>query len=121
METVKPLVEGVLRDPDRHCRIDSLPPGSRLLTEIPPTSQTRVQKMISQYWKNFSAFALDLCGAVMRQGLFVDKMVKLDWLHSPSARDTMARLITKYHNCMKLMELHPKQVAVSTLDVDLAW
>ncbi|EFY87376.1 hypothetical protein MAC_06611 [Metarhizium acridum CQMa 102] len=120
METVKPLVEGVLRDPDRHCRIDSLPPGSRLLTEIPPTSQTRVQKMISQYWKNFSAFALDLCGAVMRQGLFVDKMVKLDWLHSPSARDTMARLITKYHNCMKLMELHPKQVAVSTLDVDLA-
>jgi hypothetical protein len=77
--------------------------------------------MMSRYWENFSPFALDLCGAVMRQGVFIDKMVKLDWLHSPSAPETMTRLINKYVNFMTLIKRYPKQIAVPTLDIDLAW
>ncbi|KJK78130.1 hypothetical protein H634G_06302 [Metarhizium anisopliae BRIP 53293] len=121
METVKSLVEGVLRDSSRLCRINSMPPRWSSRYKIPPKSKNCVRKMMSRYWENFSPFALDLCGAVMRQGVFIDKMVKLDWLHSPSARETMARLIDKYVKFMELMRRHPKQIAVPTLDVDLAW
>ncbi|KAF5124312.1 Glycine-rich domain-containing protein 1 [Metarhizium anisopliae] len=98
-----------------------MPPRWSSRYKIPPKSKNCVRKMMSRYWENFSPFALDLCGAVMRQGVFVDKMVKLDWLHSPSARETMARLIDKYVKFMELMRRHPKQIAVPTLDVDLAW
>lgn len=46
---------------------------------------------------------------------------QIDWLHSPAARDTMTRLIVKYTRFVKIMALHPNQIAVPTLDVDLAW
>lgn len=121
METVKSLVEGVLRDSSRLARINSMPSGWASRYAIPPKSKNCVRKMMSRYWENFSPFALDLCGAVMRQGVFVDKMIKLDWLHSPSARDTMARLINKYVNFISLMRRHPNQIVVPTLDIDLAW
>lgn len=122
METVKSLVEEVLRDPTRLSRINSMPTRwKNTRYRIPPKSKNCVRKMMSRYWENFSPFALDLCGAVMRQGVFVDKMVKLDWLHSPSARETMARLINKYVNFITLMRRYPKEIAVPTLDVDLAW
>ncbi|KAK2601781.1 hypothetical protein QQS21_004665 [Conoideocrella luteorostrata] len=121
METVKELIEKVLTDPKRLCHINSMSHryGSRY--RICPKSKNCVRKMMSRYWENFSPFALDLCGAVMRQGVFIDKMVKLDWLHSPSANETMNRLLKKYVNFLSLMNRHPRQVCVPTLDVDLAW
>lgn len=80
-----------------------------------------IRKMMSRYWENTSIFALELGGAVIRQGTFVDKMKNLDWLHSPAARDTMARLLTKYIRFMGIIAANPLHVAVPTLDVDLAW
>ncbi|KAM0254560.1 hypothetical protein ACHAQJ_006666 [Trichoderma viride] len=80
-----------------------------------------IRKMMSRYWENFSPFALDLCAAVMRQGFFIEKMVKIDWIHSPTARDTMSRLIVKYDRFVQIMGKHPGKMAVPTLDVDLAW
>lgn len=79
------------------------------------------RKMMSQYKKNPSIFALELGGAVVRQGVFVDKMYSIDWIHSPAARETMDRLLGKYARFMKLMAAYHLRIAVPTLDVDLGW
>ncbi|KFA53947.1 hypothetical protein S40293_01804 [Stachybotrys chartarum IBT 40293] len=86
-----------------------------------PSGRKYVRKMMSRYWQNSSSATLDLVGAVMRQGVFVDKMYKIDWLHSPASRATMDRLIKKYTRFISIIALCPDQVAVPTLDVDLAW
>lgn len=119
MATVRAMIEETIRDDQRLRKIDGATGWRRY--RLHPKSKVCVRKMMSRYWENFSSFALDLGGAVIRQGVFVDKMCKLDWLHSPSARDTMQRLITKYRRFISIMKTHPKHVAVPTLDVDLAW
>ncbi|CAK3832178.1 Hypothetical predicted protein [Lecanosticta acicola] len=80
-----------------------------------------VRKIMSRYWENSSPFALDLVGAVIRQGSFVEKMHNIDWLHSPALPSTMARLIKKYQVFLQIMASTPTRMAVPTLDVDLAW
>ncbi|KAF2197879.1 hypothetical protein GQ43DRAFT_434772 [Delitschia confertaspora ATCC 74209] len=84
-------------------------------------SRYAVRRMMANYWDNSSPFALDLVGAVMRQGVFIQKMVKIDWLRSPVVMTTMSRLIVKYHRFIRIIAEHPKKTAVPTLDVDLAW
>ncbi len=120
MDTVRKDIETVLEDKASIRTIELVPPYKTRYA-IPAESRIAVRKMMSRYWENFSPLALDLCGAVMRQGVFVEKMCKLDWLHSPSARDTTTRLLVKYHRFMDIMKANPSQVAVPTLDVDLAW
>ncbi|THZ15344.1 hypothetical protein D6C89_09764, partial [Aureobasidium pullulans] len=78
------------------------------------------RRMMSRYWENSSPFALDLVGAVVRQGSFVEKMHNIDWLHSPALPNTMSRLILKYVRFIGIISKHSK-MAVPTLDVDLAW
>ena len=80
-----------------------------------------VRRMMSRYWDNSSIFALDLVGAVIRQCSFIEKMHTIDWIHSPAANSTMARLIQKYTRYIDIIATHPNQTAVPTLDVDLAW
>jgi hypothetical protein len=46
---------------------------------------------------------------------------QIDWLHSPTARDTMSRLLVKYQRFIQIMSANPDKVTVPTLDVDLAW
>jgi hypothetical protein len=84
-------------------------------------SRMAIRKVLSHYWDNSSIFGIDLVGAVLRQGTFVQKMAKLDWLHSPSVLTTMQRLIVKYHRFVRLAGENPKKTVVPTLDVDLAW
>lgn len=80
-----------------------------------------IRRMMSRYWDNDSPFALDLVGAVLRQGTFIEKMAKIDWIHSPALESTMARLIAKYEVFFRIMAENPGHTAVPTLDVDLAW
>lgn len=80
-----------------------------------------VRKVMSRYWYNSSPFALDLAGAVIRQGSFIDKMHDIDWLHSPALKGTMKRLIEKYSRFFQIMTNNKYNMAVPTLDVDLAW
>ncbi|KFY18510.1 hypothetical protein V491_04767, partial [Pseudogymnoascus sp. VKM F-3775] len=80
-----------------------------------------VRHMMSRYWCNSSLFSMELSSAVMRQGSFVDKMHKIDWLHSPTAIATMQRLLVKYDRFFRIMASNPTKTAVPTLDVDLAW
>ncbi|KAJ5960034.1 uncharacterized protein N7479_007184 [Penicillium vulpinum] len=90
-------------------------------TTVHSTEKMHFRKMMSRYWENLGPFALDLVGAVIRQGTFVEKMDKLDWLHSPTVFETMERLIKKYEVFFQIMIDNPRHMAVPTLDVDLAW
>jgi hypothetical protein len=119
MNDVKDLVEHAIRDRSLVKRVhgkSSVDTG--ILTR---DERLAVRKMMSRYWENDSIFALELGGAVIRQGVFVDKMHDLDWLHSPTAKATMTRLLNKYTRFIQIMATYPLHVAVPTLDVDLAW
>jgi hypothetical protein len=122
MHDVRSEIEKIFKDKDYVRQIDTVttdPSDGRY--RLDPVARICIRKMMSRYWENFSPSALDLCAAVMRQGIFVEKMYKLDWLHSPSARDTMDRLRLKYNRFVEIMAANPDNVAVPTLDVDLAW
>lgn len=80
-----------------------------------------LRKIFSRYWNNPSPFALDLVGAVIRQGSFITKMHDIDWLHSPGLHNTMDRSIVKYYRFMAVMSANKKQMCVPTLEIDLAW
>ncbi|KAJ5888188.1 hypothetical protein N7495_008229 [Penicillium taxi] len=79
------------------------------------------QRTMTHYWENFSLFGLDLVGAVIRQGTFVQKMDNIDWLHAPTVMETAQRLISKYTVFMNIMISNRGEMAVPTLDIDLAW
>ncbi|PNP42296.1 hypothetical protein TGAMA5MH_05978 [Trichoderma gamsii] len=120
MVAVRNMIQETLSDYKKIRNIDS-DKGPFGRYQIHTWAGISIRKMMSRYWQNFSPFALDLCAAVMRQGVFIEKMVKIDWLHSPNARDTMSRLITKYERFIQIMWKHPTKMVVPTLDVDLAW
>lgn len=120
MDTVRGKIEEVLTNSSKVRACDGLA-SVQMRYHLSQNARISVRKMMARYWENFSLFALDLGGAVIRQGLFVEKMVKIDWLHSPSAANTMTRLINKYSRFFAIMAAHPKKTAVPTLDVDLAW
>jgi len=52
-------------------------------------AKRQVRRMMSRYWANSSPFALDLIGAVLRQGFFIEKMIKVSSLCHPLTVDTM--------------------------------
>ena len=76
---------------------------------------------MSRFWNNPGPFALDLVGAVIRQGSFTEKMAGIDWYHSPSVAATMERAFGKYLQFWGVIAKHPGQVVVPTLNIDLAW
>lgn len=119
METVRNLIERIINDRAAIREIEGHSQVGRI--RLPVEARICVRKMMSRYWENFSPFALDLAGAVLRQGIFSAKMVQIDWLHSPSCRETMARLTTKYERFIAIMAENPTKTCVPTLDVDLAW
>ena len=95
--------------------------SSNMQTTGFPERKFAVRKMMSRYWSNSSIFALDLIGAVIRQGMFIEKMHAIDWLHSPTVHSTMERLLTKYGRYFTILGEHAGKTVVPTLDVDLAW
>ncbi|KAI9717597.1 MAG: hypothetical protein M1828_007158 [Chrysothrix sp. TS-e1954] len=101
----------------------SRPQTSKTRIFITRPSRIAIRRMMSRYWENSSPFALDLVGAVIRQGSFITKMSKIDWLHSPALTSTIPRLITKYTRFFEIMASETKKnhLTVPTLDVDLAW
>ncbi|KAJ9667710.1 hypothetical protein H2201_002245 [Coniosporium apollinis] len=119
MEKIRDGLDAALRDIEVltrliYCRRNALQGRNR-------KEKFAMRRMMSRYWFNSSPFALDLVGAVIRQGLFVEKMHNIDWLHSPALKSTMDRLIKKYGRFFAIMAENPGRMAVPTLDVDLAW
>ncbi|KAL1904485.1 hypothetical protein Sste5344_009773 [Sporothrix stenoceras] len=106
MEMVKSRIEEILGDSNLLKNIDEYC-GTRFRYRPQEIARLSIRKMMSRYWDNASVFALDLTGAVLRQGIFIDKMHSLDWLHSPAARATMDRVIVKYQRFLGLIADHP--------------
>lgn len=115
MEEVRDIIEDGLKD-----KSNMRSARSTLSSTLSRGEKMSIRKMMTKYWDNSSPFALDLVGAVIRQGSFVEKMHNIDWLHSPALPSTMSRLIIKYLRFVKIMS-DPIHMAVPTLDVDLAW
>ncbi|GAQ39428.1 hypothetical protein AKAW_03305 [Aspergillus niger] len=92
-------------------------------SKVQPTRVEKIciRRMISRYWDNSSPFSLDLLGAVIRQGKFIQQMDRINWLRSPTLHATINRMIRKYSVFFGIMADNPKEMAVPTLDVDLAW
>ncbi|KAI0003470.1 hypothetical protein F4779DRAFT_601953 [Xylariaceae sp. FL0662B] len=122
MDTVRRLIEAAIRDSGVIKAVEGVSGRDAVKRyRLGLDARAHTRKMMSRYWGNPSPFALELGGAVLRQGIFSEKMNKIDWLHSPAARDTMQRLIVKYGRFTRIMALNPKEIVVPTLDVDLAW
>lgn len=119
MDHVKKLIEAAILKKDVVKRVNSK--GTFETSVLKRPERLAIRKMMSRYWENSSIFALELGGAVIRQGVFVDKMHDLDWLHSPAANNTMVRLLEKYRRFIQIMSQYPLHTCVPTLDVDLAW
>jgi Glycine-rich domain-containing protein-like len=106
------LTEGSLRD-----HINGIPEMEKAFTELMKSAR----QMAAVYDKNTSPFSLDLVGAVLRQGVFVEKMQSFDWLHSPALNHTISRAIQRYDGFFSVMQRNPGKIAVPTFDVDLIW
>jgi hypothetical protein len=117
MLDIKDLIEKAVKDRTTVMKVKSRVAGGKLYRK----ERLSIRKMMAQYWDNHQSFSLELSGAVIRQGAFVDKMHNLDWLHSPVARTTMSRLLRKYDRFFSLIGVNPGKTVVPTLDVDLAW
>jgi hypothetical protein len=86
-----------------------------------PDLMKSARRMNAVYDRNTSPFSLDLVGAVLRQGVFIDKMQSFDWLHSPALKHTIIRAIRRYEGFFSVMQHHPNKIAVPTFDVDMIW
>jgi hypothetical protein len=124
MDDVKKIIERNIKDKDTVKTANTKTVNGNTVTgngTLAKQERMAIRKMMSCYWGNSSIFSLELGSAVVRQSVFVDKMCTIDWLHSPNARGTMARLIEKYKRFMTIISENRKRTAVPTLDVDLAW
>ncbi|KAL6449614.1 GRDP1 Glycine-rich domain-containing protein 1 [Candida maltosa Xu316] len=64
----------------------------------------------------------DLVGCVLRQERFVEKMNKIDWLHSPLIFKSMSESAIRYLRFFEMLtDINLKQILVPTLDIDLLW
>lgn len=140
MEEVRRTIENAIH-PTNYLALAQVDEAKIWGYKLSSLSRTHIRKMLSRYWNNISPFALDLAGAVHRQSIFTDKMHQvcgtkllasvvamiaahddqIDWIHSPSATETMSRLIVKFDRFIQIMAINPHHIAVPTLDVDLAW
>ncbi|PVF99608.1 hypothetical protein CPB86DRAFT_282499 [Serendipita vermifera] len=106
--------------------LDSLHRGvAPLRTPNLANPRPRLQRIVTAY-QHHGLACLDLVGAVLRQGSFIEKMVDLGW-NRPGRFDhskdsaPLVRCIARYHAFLDLMSQNPGLFLVPTLDIDLAW
>lgn len=125
MNSVRDVLNGQVKDRKTIEKAQEKIPSSLRPTyhwrAVRPMARIALRKMMARYFQNHSMFALDLRSAIMRQGIFIQKMCQLDWLHSPMARDTMNRAIERYHRFFAIINRYPGKLVVPTLDIDLVW
>ncbi|QRW11330.1 dammaradiene synthase [Ceratobasidium sp. AG-Ba] len=86
--------------------------------------QQQVTRILSYYRASNYPFSIELCGAILRQGSFIDKMVGFGWTEPRTFDEEPAiplRCIARYSAWLDVMSQLTKQMLVPTLDIDLAW
>ncbi|KAG8721756.1 hypothetical protein FRC09_007415 [Ceratobasidium sp. 395] len=86
--------------------------------------QQQVTRILSYYRSPNYPFSIELCGAILRQGSFIDKMINLGWAEPRTFDDEpsiLVRCIARYNAWLDVMTQLTKQMLVPTLDIDLAW
>ncbi|KAL8817101.1 MAG: hypothetical protein Q9191_008211, partial [Dirinaria sp. TL-2023a] len=116
IQSVRDVIEDALSNRDRVKKANKT-----FRAMLHREERVAIRRMMARYWDNNSIFALDLVGAVIRQSSFIEKMHAIDWIHSPALSSTMDRLLIKYSRYFYILAKYKDQVAVPTLDVDLAW
>ncbi|KAJ5591410.1 hypothetical protein N7450_005382 [Penicillium hetheringtonii] len=58
---------------------------------------------------------------IIRQGTFIDKAEKIDWINSPTLEATVGHFIKKYGNFFQIISKNKGRAVVPTLDIDLIW
>ena len=106
MSDIRKLIEDAIKT-DATVRKINGKPATGMGGKLNPEERLAIRKMMSRYWDNHTPFAMDLSGAVIRQGTFINKMHGLDWLHSPASAATMARLLAKYDRFFRIMATNP--------------
>lgn len=78
MEDVRQMIEAAMEDQTALRAVESLK-DSRRRSKVWVNARSRavLRKLMSRYWGNFSPFALELGGAVLRQSVFSEKMQKV--------------------------------------------
>ncbi|PCH42480.1 hypothetical protein WOLCODRAFT_120640 [Wolfiporia cocos MD-104 SS10] len=71
-------------------------------------------------------FSVDLVGAIIRQGSFIDKMYEFGWTDSAFYQDeneqiVLEHAIARYHAFLDLISTSATPLYVPTLDIDLVW
>ena len=117
VEDVRSLLENLLNNKQL---VDEIRGSAQTTKAEAVVQRASLRRMLACYWENSSPFMLDLVGAVLRQGTFIAKMDEIDWLHSPALPDTLSHAVAKYEVFMQII-FQSFEMAVPTLDVDLAW
>ncbi|TCD60359.1 hypothetical protein EIP91_010319 [Steccherinum ochraceum] len=85
----------------------------------------RINRIMRAYTDD-RPFSVDLVGAVIRQGSFVDKMHAFGWTepkYFDNAVDevVIVHAVARYHAFLDLLHSVPNSLFVPTLDIDLVW
>ncbi|CAE6461890.1 unnamed protein product, partial [Rhizoctonia solani] len=84
----------------------------------------QVTRILSYYRCPYYPFSIELCGAVLRQGAFIDRMFGLGWTE-PRTFDqdptVLHRCLARYHAWLDVMSQLNRKMLVPTLDIDLVW
>ncbi|KAK7037408.1 hypothetical protein VNI00_011158 [Paramarasmius palmivorus] len=96
------------------------------MSKIIPGGNGKLLLRIMSAYTDGKPWSLDLVGAVLRQGTFVEKMNDLGWTNASSLNETDATIrlqsaVTRYHAFLDLIYSSPKSFFVPTLDIDLVW
>lgn len=118
LETIRDRLEEFLKDRSLMRRVNGTVLGSRN-SSMP--EKISVRNMLSRYWDNSSPFSINLIGAVIRQGTFLEKMDDIGWIRLPTLKPTISHFIDKYDIFFKIISKNKGHAVVPTLDVDLVW
>lgn len=79
MDAVRAIIEKTLNDADAIKRVEKVDEKNKDKSyRLAQDARIQVRKMMSRYWGNSSPFfSLELGGAVLRQGIFTEKMYKV--------------------------------------------
>ncbi|KAJ5240596.1 uncharacterized protein N7469_002187 [Penicillium citrinum] len=115
---IRDYLESCLKDRSLIRRVN----GKALTSRNSSTAErVSLRNMLSRYWDNPSVFSINLIGAVIRQGTFIDKAERIGWIRSPTLEATIGHFITKYGNFFQIISKNKGHAVVPTLDIDLVW